>query len=143
MTEKVYFSLGTNLGDREANIMQALALMDECFGVHYDALSTIIETKSWGFEGKAFLNAAVCYLLDSDPFEVLETCKKIERQMGREQYPLYDDGGNRIYHDRVIDIDILLYGDRRIDSEKLVIPHPLMEKRDFVMIPLKELIDNK
>ena len=143
MTEKVYFSLGTNLGDREANIMRALALMDECFGVHYDVLSTIIETESWGFEGNAFLNAAVCYLLDSDPFEVLETCKKIERQMGREQYPLYDDGGNRIYHDRVIDIDILLYGDRRIDSEKLVIPHPLMEKRDFVMIPLKELIDNK
>ena len=137
--EKVYFSLGTNQGDREANIRKALNLMDERLGSPYKLLSSIIQTPSWGFEGPDFLNCAVMYELDADPFEVLAICKEIEREMGRTGQPEYDENGLRIYHDRPIDIDILYFGDRKIDSPTLTIPHPLIEKRDFVRLPLAEI----
>jgi FlaA1/EpsC-like NDP-sugar epimerase len=72
---------------------------------------------------------------------ILEICKDIERRMGRTGEPQYDEKGERIYKDRPIDIDILLFGDNRIDCPELTIPHKLMYERDFVMIPLKEIND--
>ena len=138
--EKVYFSLGSNLGDRVALLEEALKRMDEAFGTPYSALSSFIETPSWGFEGPDFINCAVMYELDSDPFAVLEKVKRIEKEMGRSGSAEYDAEGYRIYRDRPIDIDILLYGSRRVETLELTIPHPLIGQRDFVKIPLSEIL---
>lgn len=143
MTEKVYFSLGSNEGDRRRNIEKALAMMDEAFGKSFSLLSSIIETKSWGFDGADFLNCAVLYELEEDPFSVLEKCEMIEYKLGRKDKNKKDSSGRRVYSDRPIDIDILLYGDRIIDTERLTLPHPLIGERDFVSIPLREIISTK
>lgn len=135
----MYFSLGSNVGNREEHLREALRRMDEAFGCHWTRLSDFILTEAWGFDGAEFVNAAVLYELDSDPWDVLGVCKDIERSMGREEIYETDAGGARIYHDRIIDIDILLYGDRSIRSETLTVPHPLMESREFVMRPLMQI----
>ena len=139
----VYLSLGTNLGDRRAQINEALRRLDTAVGRPYEALSSIIETPAWGFEGPDFLNCVVRYRTAKRPHTLLRICKKIERAMGRTGAPEYDADGRRIYHDRPIDIDILLYGDERVDTPDLKIPHPLMEQRDFVMRPLAEIFAQK
>ncbi len=139
----VYFSLGTNQGDRQANIAEALRRLDAAIGRPYEALSSIIETKSWGFEGPDFLNCVVRYRTARRPQTLLQICKRIERAMGRRGAPEYDADGRRIYRDRPIDIDILLYGDERIDTPELQIPHPLMHQRPFVMGPLEEIFAQK
>jgi 2-amino-4-hydroxy-6-hydroxymethyldihydropteridine diphosphokinase len=99
-----------------------------------------------GFVGGKFLNGAVLYRIPEGPDpeqqarELLATVKRIEREMGRIDPPEYDGAGNRIYHSRIIDIDILLFGDLQMDTEELTIPHPLMNERDFVLNPLKEIM---
>lgn len=138
--EKVYFSLGSNLGDRKALLEEALRRMDKAFGTPYSSLSSFIETPSWGFEGQPFINCAVMYELDSDPFVVLGQVKAIEKAMGRSGSAEYDSAGRRIYHDRPIDIDILYYGERNVETPELRIPHPLIGDRDFVKIPLAEIL---
>lgn len=142
----IYFSLGSNLGDREKNIARALSLMDEAFEGHYQALSRLIETKPMGFVGGQFLNAVVLYRTfrpegspEDAAMEVLRKVKEIERKLGRCNSPEYDGTGNRIYHSRTIDIDILFYGKERIDTKELTIPHKDIEKRPFVMVPLLEV----
>lgn len=138
----VYFSLGSNLGDRKRNLLEALRLMDEAFGRHYTALSSFIETEPMGFSGGKFLNAAVLYRLPvilSEAKEVLRVVKAIEAEMGRTDPPEYDDAGERIYHSRIIDIDILFYGKEIIDLPELTIPHKGMAQRPFVLIPLREI----
>ena len=139
----VYLSLGTNQGDRRAQIDEALRRLDAAVGRPYEALSSIIETPAWGFEGPDFLNCVVRYRTAKRPHTLLRICKKIEWAMGRTGAPEYDADGRRIYHDRPIDIDILLYGDERVDTPDLKIPHPLMEQRDFVMRPLAEIFAQK
>lgn len=138
--EKVYFSLGSNIGDREKNLQKALTKMDEAFCCHYEAISSFIETEAWGFIGDNFINCAVLYVLPDDPETVLEKCKNIEREMGRDEICEYDRMGRRIYHSRIIDIDILLFGERKIQTENLTIPHPLMDQRDFVRRTLGEIL---
>lgn len=150
----VYFSLGSNLGDREKNITEALGRMDEAFGRHYEALSKLIETEPMGFYGGKFLNAAVLYRIPvgersrttairvhsgAGAERVLDIVKAIERSMGRTDQPEYDAAGERIYHSRVIDIDILFYGKETIDTPRLTIPHKGISDRPFVMIPLLEI----
>ena len=136
----VYFSLGSNLGDRERNISEALRLMDEAFGVHYSALSKLIETKPMGFSGGKFLNAAVLYRIPAEsPLWTLYQVKSIERAMGRTDPPEFDAEGNRVYHSRIIDIDILFYGKEIIDIPELTVPHKGIGDRPFVMIPLLEI----
>lgn len=136
----VYFSLGSNLGDREKNISEALRRMDEAFGTHYSALSKIIETEPFGFSGEAFLNAAVLYRIPAEsPLWTLYQVKAIEREMGRTDAPEYNAEGKRIYHSRIIDIDILFYGKEIIDTPELTIPHKGIAERDFVLIPLREI----
>lgn len=138
----VYFSLGSNLGDREANIAGTLLRMDEAFGVPYSSLSSLIETEPMGFSGGKFLNAVVLYRMawkEGQPSEILRTVKEIEREMGRTDSPEYDEAGQRIYHSRPIDIDILFYGPETIDIPGLVIPHKGIQDRPFVMIPLLEV----
>ena len=141
----VYLGLGSNQGNRQQNLMQALVLLDRSFGCHYTALSRIIETKAWGFKGDKFLNACVLYRIyrkgtpEEQGHEILAVCKEIERTLGRDDAPEYDAEGHRMYHNRAIDIDILFYGKERIDTEDLQVPHPLIAERDFVKIPLAEI----
>ena len=139
----VYLSLGTNQGDRRAQIDEALRRLDKAIGRPYEALSSIIESKAWGFEGADFLNCGVRYRTARRPETLLRICKRIERAMGRRETLEYDAEGRRIYHDRPIDIDILLYGDERVDTPDLQIPHPLMRQRDFIMRPLEEIFPEK
>lgn len=136
MIEKLYLALGSNLGDRERNITRALELLDIRLNGHALAISPMMETKAIGFDGKDFINCVALYDCGSDPFEVLDICKSIERQMGRTDEREYDAEGRRVYHDRIIDIDILMYGDRKIDSDRLVLPHPQVETRPYI----KELL---
>jgi 2-amino-4-hydroxy-6-hydroxymethyldihydropteridine diphosphokinase len=142
----IYFSLGSNLGDREANIEEGLRRMDAAFEGHYQALSRLIETKPMGFTGGKFLNAVVLYRTFRPDVpaaeaatEVLRKVKEIERSMGRTDAPEYDSEGGRVYHSRTIDIDILFYGAERVDTPELTIPHKDIESRPFVMIPLLEI----
>lgn len=145
---KLYLSLGSNQGDRKRNIETAISLLNIELGTPYKAVSSFIETEPWGFDSDdKFINAAVLYELDlkrgynpeAEGLMILEICKDIERRLGREEGPLYDEDGNRIYKSRPIDIDILLLGDDKIDCPELTVPHKLMYERDFVMIPLREI----
>ena len=131
----VYFSLGSNLGDKKQNLSTAIKLMEEQIGVLLRQ-SAFLETEPWGFQSdNSFVNAAICMETSLDPFEVLAKTQEIERELGRTLKSI-----NGEYHDRIIDIDILLYDDLKINTPRLTIPHPLMEQRDFVMIPLREIL---
>ena len=124
--------LGTNLGDREENIRQALEALDKAFGGRRVKLSRIIETEACGFDGPPFLNAVVVYRSARKPENVLRICKRIERSMGRTDAPEYASDGSRIYHNRIIDIDILFYGEHSVSTPQLSIPHPQVHSRPFV-----------
>jgi len=139
----VYLSLGSNQGDRQASIDEALRRLDAAIGRPYAALSSVVETPAWGFDGPAFLNCVVCYRTARLPHTLLRICKRIERAMGRRERIEYAPDGRRIYHDRPIDIDILLYGEQRVDTPDLQIPHPLMRQREFIMRPLNEIFTQK
>ena len=130
----MYLSLGTNLGDRHENLSRAQALIGREVGTVVSA-SDIIETEPWGFESSnRFLNMAVKVETTLQPLEVLHTTQEIERKLGRTQKSV-----NREYHDRMIDIDILLYDDLVMNTPELTIPHPLMYQREFVMKPLSQI----
>ena len=146
----LYLSLGSNQGDRRKNIEDALSILNIELGTSYKAVSSLIETEPWGFESEnKFVNAVALYELDmnngynpeAEGLMLLEICKSVERRLGRREVSQYDERGERIYRDRPIDIDILLFGDNKIDCKELTVPHKLMYERDFVMVPLKEIND--
>ena len=141
---RVYLGLGSNLGDREEHIRKAVALIGEKVGLVIRQ-SSLIETEPWGFESEnRFLNGVILVETSLTPRQLLRSTQKIERSLGRKrkstdsslQSPDFSK-----YSDRPIDIDILLYGDLVVDEPELKIPHPLMWTRDFVMVPLREIID--
>ena len=114
---------------------RAIALIDERVGT-VQRVSSFIETEPWGFQSEhPFLNAACMVLTTLSPEQCLAETQKIERELGRTT-----KSKNGIYHDRPIDIDLLLYGDLKLSTPKLTLPHPRMYERDFVMIPLKEIL---
>lgn len=131
----LYLSLGSNLGDRERLLRCAIALIGERIGT-VQRVSSFIETEPWGFRSEhPFLNAACKVLTKLSPMQCLEATQQIERELGRQTKSR--DG---IYHDRPIDIDLLLYGNLHLSTPELTLPHPLMLERDFVMIPLREIL---
>ena len=138
---QVYLGLGSNLGDCRKNLERAIRLISDRVGA-VTRQSSFIETEPWGFESEnRFLNAVILCETTQTPREVLRLTQQIERDMGRRKVVgggLTVDG-QRIYSDRIVDIDILLYDDLTVDEPDLKIPHPLMHQRDFVMIPLKEI----
>ena len=141
---RIYLALGTNKGDRLMQIKNALDALGEVLKTPPTALSDIVETPAWGFEGPDFLNCVVYFDLPEGfltPTRLLNLTQRIERQMGRRGGPEWDAGGHRIYHDRPIDIDILFWDTKRIRTTRLILPHPLMAQRDFVMIPLRQIAD--
>ena len=132
---RVFLGLGSNLGRRRTLLKRAIQLIGERVG-EVVRQSSFIETEPWGFESKhKFLNGVILCETDKSPREVLALTQQIERDMGRTNKSL----SSKKYSDRPIDIDILLYDDLTIDEPDLKIPHPLMQQRDFVMIPLKEI----
>ena len=150
---QVYLSLGSNLGQREENLRKAIRLIHERVG-EVVRQSSFIETEPWGFESDhPFMNAAVLCLTEKSPREVLRLTQQIERDLGKSKEHATQRGESSKlkgesskfkvqsskFHDRPIDIDILLYDDLTVDEPDLQIPHPLMNERDFVMIPLKEI----
>ena len=128
-----YLGLGTNVGNKRRNMITAAALLAERVG-DILALSGFYETEPWGFESENFfLNAAVKLKTSFSPLEVLQITQQIEKELGR------TEKSNGDYHDRIIDIDILLYGDEVLQIPELTLPHPLMHERKFVMDPLAEI----
>lgn len=131
-----YLSLGSNLGDRHATMQSAILLLDSQVGT-VDRVSSAIETEPWGFKSaNKFLNMCVRIITTLSPEQLLATTKDIELQLGRTTKSV-----NGQYHDRPIDIDILTYDDLHINTPSLTLPHPHMHERDFVMIPLREILD--
>ncbi len=148
MVHTTYLSLGTNLGDKEHNLVSAITEIGRRIGP-VRAQSAFLATEPWGFESEnTFLNAAIRVETELSPHALLKVTQQIERDMGRTQKSTVNcqlSTGNCqpstvTYHDRIIDIDILLYDDLHINTPKLTIPHPLMYERDFVLIPLKEIL---
>ena len=137
----VYLSLGTNLGDKEQNLLTAIAEIGRRIGP-IKAQSAFLATEPWGFESEnTFLNAAIRIETNLSPIALLDETQQIERDMGRTQKSSANCQLSTVnYQDRIIDIDILLYDDLHIDTPRLTIPHPLMQTRDFVLIPLKEIL---
>ena len=138
--------MGSNLGDCRKNLERAIRLIGDRVGL-VTRQSSFIETEPWGFESpNKFMNAVILCETTRSPREVLLLTQQIERDMGRRkmvngQWSMVN--GQRIYADRPIDIDILLYDDVTIDEPDLKIPHPLMHERDFVMRPLNEIKTTK
>lgn len=129
-----YLGIGTNMGDRVANLRGALDMISEQAG-HVLACSSFIETEPWGFQSdNVFLNAVVAIDTPHAPHALLRITQEIELTMGR---TLKSVGG--VYADRIIDIDILLYDDVEINDTELTIPHPLIWQRRFVYEPLLEI----
>lgn len=141
-----YLGLGSNMGDREGNLRRAIEAIGQLPCTSVEAVSSIIETEpdgEWerGKEGR-FLNCCIRIGTGIPPRRLLRMVKEIETAMGRTQRPIKkNEEGRRIYSDRPIDIDILLYGRRVVNDPDLQIPHPRMTERDFVMLPLREIIE--
>jgi len=126
----IYLALGSNLGDRRAHIAAAVARLAP--GVAVERVSSLYETEpAYVLDQPRFLNAALRGRTALDPHALLALLKRIERDLGRE-------AGVR-YGPRVIDLDILVYGERSIATEALTIPHPRMAERPFVLVPLAEI----
>ena len=144
MLHNAYLGLGSNLGDREANIRKAISLIGKKVGLVLRQ-SSLIETEPWGFESSnKFLNAVILCETPLTPRQLLKVTQSIERQLGRRKKstssPSPSSSSPVSYSDRPIDIDILLYDDLTVNEPDLKIPHPLMQQRDFVMIPLQEIL---
>ena len=130
---KAYIGLGTNIGNKRRNLITAAALLAERAG-DVLSISSFYETEPWGFESdNTFLNAALLLETELEPLQLLSLTQEIEKEMGRTQK---SDGA---YHDRIIDLDILLYDLCVINEAALVVPHPLMHNRQFVLEPLAEI----
>lgn len=135
---KTYLSLGANLGAREATINQAVHLISQQAGTLIQR-SAFFYSQPWGFESEhEFCNLCICIDTPLAPLDLLHTLQSIEIHLGRHR-PTSSTITNR-YHDRPIDIDIILYEDVELHTPELTIPHPLYRQRDFVLIPLRELL---
>ena len=128
---KIYLSIGSNKGNRYSFIKEALRLIRKDIG-KVILMSKIYETKSWGFQSDDFLN--ICIMIKSDllPAELLNKLKNIEHKIGR-------IGNSNEISAREIDIDILFYSDKIVDHKDLIIPHPRLHLRNFVLYPLNDI----
>ncbi|WP_088723786.1 2-amino-4-hydroxy-6-hydroxymethyldihydropteridine diphosphokinase [Streptococcus mutans] len=128
----VYLSLGSNIGERQTYLQRALEELAHLSHITLQAVSPVYETAAWGKTDQAdFLNI-VCQLeTDLSPYDLLEACQKIEKHL------------NRVRHEhwgpRTIDIDILFYGNTIIKEDNLKIPHPYLQNRAFVLVPLNDI----
>ncbi|EDO0828834.1 2-amino-4-hydroxy-6-hydroxymethyldihydropteridine diphosphokinase [Listeria monocytogenes] len=133
---KAFLSIGTNIGERLENLNDSLSGLAASDKIKITNVSSVYETDAVGYEDQAaFLNIAVEIETDFPPVDLLDFCLALELELGRVR--LFKWGP------RLIDIDVLLYDDVKIDTEKLKIPHPYMKERAFVLIPLIEISPEK
>lgn len=142
----VFLGIGTNKGNRKKNISNALKLLSENRNLKILKVSKMLKNPPReGIKSGYFLNGAIKLETSLKPIELLRFCKSIEKKLGRKIGPLdYGTIGEkrkkiRRYFSRTIDLDILFYGNKIIKSKELIIPHPRIEKRDFVLIPLCQM----
>jgi 2-amino-4-hydroxy-6-hydroxymethyldihydropteridine diphosphokinase len=133
MTNYTFLGLGTNLGDREAYLNKAIEAIRKSVG-KIDSYSDIYETDPWGFQSKSkFLNMVIRVRTELKPSVLLKRLLIIEGQLGRIRE-------SSQYESRTIDIDILLFSNLVINNPDLIIPHPLIQDRKFVLVPLCDLV---
>ena len=135
MGEKIILSLGSNVGNRQTNLDNAIeSLKDRGFEI--DKISSVYETEPVGFKDQdSFYNLAVSGYFHGEPEELLKTINGIEADLGRKRILKYGP--------RTIDIDIIMFGKRQVHSDKLTIPHPEYKNRKFVLIPAAEIEPEK
>ena len=129
---QVVLSLGSNLGNKQENIQLAIDLIHNSVGTVIK-ISSLYQSPSWGFESENFYNCAILIHTTKTPQKVLSKLLKIEKDLGRKRLETNE------YEARTIDIDIIYWNDEIIESENLTIPHPKMQKRLFVLLPLQDL----
>ena len=132
MQKDIIISLGTNLGNREENLYRAISLLENKT-ITIIEISSAYETPSWGFKGNSFYNACARINTFLSPYELLKELLKVEEILGRKR------NKKNGYQDRVIDLDILFYGDEIIFSNELKVPHSKLHLRNFILLPLIEL----
>ena len=135
MQSIVYFSLGSNLGDRYSNLLECVSLIESNVG-EIKSISSVYKNSAQGFIGDYFYNCCVKVLTSYKPHELIEIILSIEKKIGR------TNRKTKKYESRKIDIDIILYDDLIIEEKNLTIPHPRYTQRSFVLVPMLE-IDNK
>ncbi|RUA16324.1 MAG: 2-amino-4-hydroxy-6-hydroxymethyldihydropteridine diphosphokinase [Flavobacteriia bacterium] len=130
--QKVYLSLGSNLGNRRATLQKAIFRIQQRAGSILD-ISSVYENPAVGFEGNDFLNICISLLTPLSPDELLDTLMQIEREFGRVR------SDTKTYGSRTLDIDIIYYGNEIVKTDRLAIPHPQMQHRNFVLKPLADI----
>ena len=128
---KIYLSIGSNKGNRYSQIKEALKLIREDLG-EITSISKIYETKSLGFESENFLNLCIAIKSELSPDKLLFSINSIEEKIGRKR-------DSKKVNAREIDIDIIFYSNKIVNQEELIIPHPRLELRNFVLVPLSEI----
>ncbi len=132
--QEVVIGLGSNMGDRKRFLELAITEMEKVFNSKA-IRSPIYESAAWGFQSDyQFLNCCIVLTTDLAPEDVLEETKLIEKKLGR-----VNKSKNFVYESRVVDLDILYFGDKVLVSNNLTIPHPLMYDRMFVIRPLADI----
>ncbi|KAA6442397.1 2-amino-4-hydroxy-6-hydroxymethyldihydropteridine diphosphokinase [Bacillus atrophaeus] len=132
MNNTAYIALGSNIGDRESYLRQAVVLLHQHEAVKVTKVSSIYETDPVGYEAQdEFLNMAAEIKTSLTPFELLDLTQSIESELGRKR--------DIRWGPRTADLDILLYNRENIETEQLIVPHPRMYERLFVLAPLKEI----
>jgi 2-amino-4-hydroxy-6-hydroxymethyldihydropteridine diphosphokinase len=127
------FSLGSNMGDRKRSLDLAAGRLSERTGC-LESMSGMYESPSWGYESDSpYMNCCLAIRTGMEALELMETALEIEKEMGRTR-----EGQG--YSDRIIDIDLLLCGDLVMNSSRLILPHPRMSLRRFVLLPLSEIL---
>lgn len=133
---EAYLSIGSNIGNKESNLREAINYIEDIDGVNIEKTSSFIKTEPWGFEEQEeFLNGAIKIRTILSPKELMESLLKIESDMKRERIIKWGP--------RIIDLDIIFYDNLVSDDEFIVLPHPRMEEREFVLKPLAEIAPNK
>ncbi|WP_428910354.1 2-amino-4-hydroxy-6-hydroxymethyldihydropteridine diphosphokinase [Niallia sp. Krafla_26] len=129
---QAYISLGSNIGDRLSHLKRALELLQALYPIELVNSSSVFETNPVGYTNQdLFLNMVVKIKTELTPFGLLDACLEIEKKLGRKREIHWGP--------RTIDLDILLFNEENIITERLVIPHPRMFERSFVIIPLLEI----
>lgn len=129
-----YISLGSNMGDKEQALRHAVELLNDYAAINVIAVSSIYDTDPVGYEEQdVFLNIVVKITTTLKPQPLLDVCQQIEQQLKRVRIVRWGP--------RTIDLDILLFNDETIDTATLIVPHPRMHERAFVLVPLAELDD--
>lgn len=135
-TSEAYIALGANLGDREQTLMSAIMMLDKQEDIKVTACSDLYETDPVGYTDQpAFINMAICVNTTLSPQELLDRMLEIENQLGRVRHIRWGP--------RTVDLDLLWYEGVEMNTDTLILPHPRMQERAFVLVPLSDVVREK